>query len=264
MIINKAHDFGFVHIPKCAGSTIRQQLRAQDDLKEKFYYSITLPGLGRINGNHVRLPVLEAYFPDDLEALRAVTSYAITREPMERFLSGVSQYLRARGDEPAELSENELQRVTAEIIQRLTADATKDDFDLTVFFPQVDYVFLNGERVVNHLYTMENIDQLFDAIETRHNLTLLRDKVWNPTVTYKIPQMSGGLKRLKDVAQRYLPMKAYVALRELGIRTLTTKGVPKLHDTLSSDAQVRAFVSEHYAQDAQLYREACKQQNNGP
>ena len=93
MIINRQHDFGFVHIAKCAGSTIRQQLRGIDDAQGRFYRSIEHPVLGWINGNHIPLSVLQEHFPQDLAALRAVRSYTLTRDPMDRFISGVSQLL---------------------------------------------------------------------------------------------------------------------------------------------------------------------------
>jgi hypothetical protein len=253
MIINKTHNFGFIHIPKCAGSTIRQQLRDRDDLGGRFYHTMTLPDLGRINGNHVPLNVLAAHFPEELAALRAVTSYAILRDPMDRFVSGISQYLRAHVREPAEMTPVEIATQTSRIIEAIRRDTGQTEIRNTIFYRQYTYVELEGERVIDHLFAMPDMAALFDRIETQHGLVLIRDKVWNPTVTYRVPQMSGPLKRLKTLAQRHLPMKTYVALREVGMQAFTTKGVAKLSTQLEGSAEVQAFVAEHYRADAELY-----------
>ncbi|MFT6073168.1 MAG: hypothetical protein ACI80I_003225 [Akkermansiaceae bacterium] len=255
MIINKVHDFGFVHIPKCAGSTVRQQLRDRDDLNERFYHTIQVPDFTKINGNHTQLSVLKQYFPDDFDALRAVTSYAITRDPLERFVSSVAQYLRSTGVDPGSMRPAEILQNTRDIITALRAPAQDHVIRHTIFFPQVDYVYLEGEKIVDHVYTIEHMDAFFDRLETQHDLHLIRDKKWNPTVTYRMPAMSGRVQSAKKLAQKYLPMKAYVSLREVGLRMLTTPGAPKLEQTLHNDAGVRAFVAEHYAADWQLYRD---------
>lgn len=254
MIISKRHDFGFVHIPKCAGSTIRQQLRELDDLGGKFYHTMTVPGFGRINGNHVLLTVLERYFPEDLAALRAVTSYAILREPEDRFISAVAQYLRANVREPSELSAKEILAETGRIIASLRDDPEQRVMRNVIFYRQTDYVYLHGERVIDHLYTMDDLAPLFDRLEARHGLKLERDTVWNPTVTYRIPGSSGGIKRAKDVARRMLPVRTYTAVRDMGVRLLTTRGVAQLDAALKGSAEVQDFVAMHYAEDAALYR----------
>jgi hypothetical protein len=254
MIISKSHDFGFVHIPKCAGSTIRQQLRELDDLGGRFYHTMTLPELGRINGNHVLLKVLERHFADDLAALREVTSYAILREPQERFISAVAQYLRSNVREPSELSEREILAETGKIMAALRADPDQRVARNTIFYRQADYVYLHGERVIDHLYPMDDLAPLFDRLEARHGLSLERDTVWNPTVTYRIPGSSGGIKRVKDVARRMLPTRAYGSVRDLGVRLLTKRGVAQLDAALLGSAEVREFIATHYAGDIALYR----------
>ena len=253
MIISKAHDFGFVHIPKCAGSTIRQQLRDLDDMEGRFYHTMTLPDLGRINANHILLSVLERHFPEDLARLRDVTSYAILCEPMDRFKSAVAQHLRAHVREAAEIPEAEIRAQTDEIIAALRADPDQREIRNTIFYRQSDYVFLHGERIIDHLYPMDGMGPLFDRIADVHGLTIERDRVWNPTVTYRVPGSSRGLKRLKDSARKVLPTRAYAAVRDLGVKVFTTKGVPKLDNVLDGSAAVRDFVADHYAADIALY-----------
>lgn len=254
MIISKSHDFGFVHIPKCAGSTIRQQLRDLDDLGGKFYHTMTLPDLGRINANHVLLKVLERHFPEDLAALREVTSYAILREPHERFISAVAQHLRAHVKEPSELSQADLRVEIDKIMASLSGDPDQKVIRNTIFYRQADYVYLDGVQVIDRLYTMDNLDPLFDRLETEHGLPLDRGAVWNPTVSYRIPGSSGGIKRIKDMAKQLLPVRSYAAMRDLGVRLLTTQGVPELETTLRNDPKVQDFIASHYHDDIALYQ----------
>lgn len=254
MIINRAHDFGFVHIAKCAGSTIRQQLREIDDLGGRFYHTMQVERLGLINGNHIPLRWLADHFPDDFAALRAVQSYTITREPMDRFISAVAQWLRALDKEPGDLSSREILEEADTITTCL--GSTKSEFPgilYSIFFRQIDYVRLDGEQILTRVFPMENLDALFNLLETRHGLTLIRDKVWNPTVTYRHPALSGPLKRIKNTAKAMLPMKSYVALRELGVKAFTTKGAPKLTETLMGSSAITAFVADYYREDAALH-----------
>lgn len=255
MIINAAHDFGFVHIPKCAGSTIRQQLREEDDLDGKFYHTMTLPDIGRINGNHVPLDLLESHFSEDLARLRAVTSYAIVRDPTKRFVSTVAQYLRSHVREPAELSVQEILTETNRIITAVGKDTTRSVISNTIFYRQVDYVYLREEKIIEHIYAMENIQGLQEHITAHHGLTLQANKVWNPTVTYRVSGISGALKRANGLARRMLPKRAHVALRDLGIKAMTTKGVPALETALLESTEVRSFIAEHYATDQALFDE---------
>ncbi|GHF71700.1 sulfotransferase family 2 domain-containing protein [Seohaeicola zhoushanensis] len=260
MIINAAHDFGFVHIPKCAGSTIRQQLREQDDLGGKFYHTMTLPEIGRINGNHVPLYLLDSHFPDDMARLRAVTSYAIVREPLDRFVSAVAQYMRSHISEPAELTTDQILAETDRIISSVQADSEQREIRNTIFFRQVDYVYLGDEKIIDHVYAMEHLKALIARIAERHGLELRGDSTWNPTVTYRVSGLSQTLKRLNSMSRQVLPQTAYVALRDLGIRTLTKKGVPALETALRQSREVRAFVAEHYAADYELHRKAAATQ----
>lgn len=256
MIISKAHDFAFVHIAKCAGSTIRQQLRDKDDLGERFYRSIQHPELGRINANHLPMDILAHHFPEEFQALRSVTSYTVLREPMDRFISGVAQYIRDTGKEPGDLSPAEIATTAQGIIAYMQATPGFPDYAHALFIPQSAYLSYKGQRVVTHAFAMETLRSLFDRMEHEHGLTLIRDRVWNQTVTYKVPAMAAPLKAAKDVAQKVLPVKAYAQAREWGMQLFTTKGVPKINETLEADNQVRDFVGQFYAEDQRLHHTA--------
>ena len=216
-----------------------------------------LPDLGQINANHTPLAVLERHLPEVLAQLNAVTSYAIVREPHARFRSGVAQYLRDYVGEPGELSEQQLLSEVQKIMGSITADPEQRDMRNTVFFRQIDYIYLNGQKAVDHVYAMTDMAAIFEKMATQHNLVLERDQVWNPTVTYRFSGSSGGLKRLKDLSRQVLPTRAYAAVRDVGIKLFTTKGAPKLEDTLANTPEVADFVTSYYAADLILYQAVC-------
>ena len=210
------------------------------------------------SANHLPLHVLERYFPEEFGALQSVTSYTLLREPMDRFISGISQLARGTGKQPGEMSADAI-RATADGVMDYLATAPRfPDFRHTLFIRQADYIDLDGQRVIDHAYPTEAIEQLMSRLEADHGLTLMRDTVWNPTVTYRLPAMAGGLKRLKKTAQKTLPLGAYVRLRDIGLRLFTSKGAPNLTDTLLSDARTKDFVAEFYAGDIALHRAALE------
>lgn len=256
MIISTERNFGFVHIPKCAGSTIKRQLLDLHDIKDRFSSARKHAELGKINRNHLPLYILDHHFPEALAALRAVTSYTLLRDPMDRFISGVAQFARDRGREPGEMTPKALRMTAHGIVNYMEATSGFPDIAYTLFIRQSDYVSLHGMRVIDHTYPVEAIDELMDRLEREHGVKLLRGRIWNPTVTYRVPAMVGGLKRLKSTAQKVLPVATYAHVRDLGIKLFTTKGAPNLTETLRSDDKVRNFVDNFYAEDIALHQAA--------
>lgn len=257
MIVNAAHDFGFVHIAKCAGSTIRQQLRDKDDFGGRFYHTMEIEGLGRVNGNHLPLYVLEQHFPDALAALRGVTSYTVVRDPLDRFASAMAQRLRgALGKEPGAMTRTEIAAEIDRVIDYMGEARGLPEGNFILFTPQVDYVELDGARVIDRVVPIERMDLLFDPLEMVHGLPIERDAVWNPTVTYRDPRLEGPVKRLRKIAKRNLPIRQYTALRDFAVGLFTTKGAAALEEVVSSSPRVTAFVQERYARDAALHRDA--------
>lgn len=256
MIISTERHFGFVHIPKCAGSTIKRQLLGLHDIEDRFSGSMRHPELGRINANHLPLHILDRHFPQAFGALLEVTSYTLLRDPMDRFISGVAQFVRGEGREPGEMKPEALRRTAHGIMDYMESTPGLPDMGHMLFIRQADYISLRGTRVIDHAYPVEAIDDLMDRLEQEHGVKLLRGRVWNPTVTYRVPAMADGLKRLKSTAQKVLPVTVYAHVRDIGIRLFTTKGAPNLTGTLRNDARVRSFVDSFYAEDIALHRAA--------
>lgn len=257
MIINRQRNFGFVHIPKCAGSTIRHQLRPFDDADGRFYRSIEHPVLGRINGNHIPLAVLAEHFPEDFAALTTVQAYAITRDPVARFRSSLAQWLRDDGREPAETEPAAILSAAEAVVGYLESDPAIIDARHILFARQVDFTDLDGRRIVSGLYPLDRLGDFFDVLAKRHDLRLNRESVWNPTVTYKVPKAAAkGLKSAKDLARALLPTGAYAALRDLGVRLFTIRGAPGLDQALERSSRIGDFIAAYYHDDFRLHQAA--------
>src|ERR1700744_524201 len=94
MIISDPHRFVFVHVPKCAGTSVRRALRAIDTSDGQFWRIGEHPEMGAVHFAHLTLPDLARYFPETLAKIRDYQSMAIIRDPRDRFFSAIFQRLR--------------------------------------------------------------------------------------------------------------------------------------------------------------------------
>lgn len=255
MIISRAKNFGFVHVPKCAGSTIRWPMKDEDDFDGFFFGSAPVADLGQVNLNHLPMAWLREYFPQAYSALQDVESYSIVRDPMDRFISAVAQRARALEKDPGSLRRKDILGLTEESIAYVRSLEGFPDAKRIYFAPQHSFIFAGKEQGVTHIWPVERMPQLLNRLETNHQIVLKRNQTWNPTVTYRQSWMAAPLKNLKDVAKKSLPTRQYAFLRDAAVRVFTTKGAPLLEDTIRNDNKISAFVKDYYAQDAELHRE---------
>src|SRR5690554_2986132 len=100
MIINDAHQFVFIHIPKCAGTAVRVRLGEFDSSGGAFSISKGFhTEIGELDMAHIPLPVLKRFFPEPYEKVRTYESFAIVRDPFQRFSSSLFQRLMMFGAE---------------------------------------------------------------------------------------------------------------------------------------------------------------------
>ena len=109
MIISDRHRFAFVHIPKCAGTSVRKALRPIDARDSIFDGMGTHPHMGMVNYAHFTLDDLSCHFPDQYRKVAEYRSVAIVRDPVDRFFSAIFQRLR-------EFKGYEQSRITAKVI----------------------------------------------------------------------------------------------------------------------------------------------------
>jgi hypothetical protein len=88
MIISDRHHFVFAHIPKCAGTSVRDALQHLDD-RDGFYTGRVdqHPTLGLLDYVHIPLFNLRDHFRSEFEKAGDYWSFAVVRDPFGRFPS---------------------------------------------------------------------------------------------------------------------------------------------------------------------------------
>lgn len=254
MILLSQANFGMMHIPKCAGSSLRAQFREGNELERDFLGTREVPGYGPMVGHHLPLAILQECYPDVIERLSRVRRYAIIREPGDRFRSAMSQWIRTALDkEPSQMRPSEIADEAFRVIDLLNGPGPRSRIESVVFFPQADYVFLNGDRFIDNLYRFEALDVLARDLAERHGLQFRPESAWNQTVTHRVPGLTSQIKSLPHVASTRPPRGAYVALRDVAVKVLARKGTPALTEGLATNRDVEAFLKHYYAQDFDLY-----------
>lgn len=95
MLISDSHKFAFIHIPKCAGTTVRKSLLKFDTRNNFYWMHNTLEGFGLqgekttidFDKSHLTLNVLKYYYEDDFKLLNEYTTFAFSRNPVTRLVS---------------------------------------------------------------------------------------------------------------------------------------------------------------------------------
>ena len=166
MIISDRYRFVFIHIPKCAGSFVRRQLLPYDDTDGRFSGKREQkPVLGVWDYAHIPLSILRQYFPSDFERVQTHNSFAVIRNPFERFPSSIAQRLKQFGGTPLHtLGPKEIEREVESTISYLSQSAEITDASYVHFTRQSEYLELNDKRIVRNLYSTDTIDQMLHDI----------------------------------------------------------------------------------------------------
>lgn len=278
MIINSDREFAFVHIPKCAGTSVREVLLKFDQREAEYTANFAnqtgleevfdLPGFGPIKYNHLNLPAMAKILPAELDRLLAYRTITVIRDPYPRFISALSERSKlVSGANITVHSNAEILADTRRVMAALPDVARSGGaypLELTTFQRQVDYIFLDGTCVLSRVYRIDQLTEFFsDAIErlgldddpadlagVRANETLAH----GPPATRLIEAVfDRSIRAIRGVLpegfrKRYLPRQ----VRNRVSRKLHPSGQAKLA-WLLEESEVRAFIEDHYAEDLALW-----------
>jgi len=93
VVISDTERFVFIHVPKCAGTTIRGSLRRYDTRNNYYWDHHSLPGSKasspalEIDKAHLPLAILRSLYPNDFSLLSKYTTFAVSRHPRTRLVS---------------------------------------------------------------------------------------------------------------------------------------------------------------------------------
>lgn len=178
MIISENFNIAFVHIPKCAGTTLRFQLRRIDTTGNFFWQRKAAPDGTLLDHHHLTLAQLADHYPESFAKLQKAESFALIRNPAERFASATMQYMRSvRGLSLDRLTLDGIGQEMRALARRFNAHGPPvDDPRMVHFTPQTAFVFHQGQQVVKHLHPVERIDDLCGALVARTGVALSAER----------------------------------------------------------------------------------------
>lgn len=256
MILSDSHRFVFIHVPKCAGTSVRNAVLSFHDADSRFLKLVERhPELGEIDYRHLPLSLLRDLDPEAFGKLKEYESYALLRDPYQRFQSAMSQRAKMYlGKEFAQLSDDEIRAETEKVVAYLRSDPAVISPEYVHFSRQSDFVGINGERLVRNLYPVEHLDLFVQALTRQIGLASLEIGHANKTTVFRHPQLKRVMYGGSALARRVLPSPVHEALRVSARRVLMKSGGTQPHPVLSEPV-FQDFIRDYYAEDIALHRD---------
>jgi hypothetical protein len=257
MIISPRNGFVFVHVPKCAGTSIRTQIAACDPEHIAMAQPGRHPVLGPIDYGHVPLRQLRQHFPGEYAHLERLTAFAVIRDPLPRFGSSLRQLLWRYEQTPMTLIPPEtLRSRTLEIIDRIRAEIDAPSQQTIFFARQSDFVFDGDRRLVDHLVPIEEVGALIAYLSKKTGTPMDAGRRSNQNVDLRAKWVGPVAFRVNGFLRRRLPLGLHSRLKDMALGVLASKRSAAETSGILDMPEVRAFVADAYACDAELYDRA--------
>ena len=148
MLISDRFQTVFIHIPKCAGTSVREMLVRADPEAERHWGWRWMPRHQRYgDGAHTTLLDLP---PHLLEKVGKYTVIALVRDPWERFLSAVDQHFMQH--------KYRNRKSVAEVLREIDSIRIRYDVSYIHFCPQHFFTHIANKQLVDHLLHLEDPD----------------------------------------------------------------------------------------------------------
>jgi len=264
MIISNTHRFVFIHIPKCAGTTVRQPLSKFNDWGEAGPpWQINDPVLGAIDYGHMPLYTLRDHFEEEFKTVTDYWSFAMVRNPFARFASSVSQRLKMYSNQPIHRSNlDDIRKAIDESIDYLSQQPRSNHRlppEYIHFQKQIDYIELDGEQIVDSLYTVDDVDKLLEEVGQRVGRSLGQSNQAGgvqPRANQSIVFRNDLLRWVIETA-RPLSNKVSRLLPE-GVKQWVRDQIyiprdQRMKNLFTAD-YIQDFIRDYYAEDIALYK----------
>lgn len=266
MIINDPHGFVFVHIPKCAGTSVRMHLSRFDTTDGTFTVSKRFhPEIGNLDMAHIPLSILKEYFPDIYKKVCTYEAFAIVRDPYQRFTSSLFQRLTMYGEESARnLSVKALESATDEAIAflELNADVSVMPHEFIHFQPQHTYVQCDGQQIVQHIFDISDLAKFYTDAGARLGTTIEK-------IETLAAERIGAAKFYRSPASRVAGQLLTPSIRRAIISVLPKRSVRAASKLLYEDKDTRFhkiahsprvinFIETFYAEDIALHQSVSR------
>jgi len=259
MIICPTHNFTFVHIPKCAGTSIRRQIVGCDPDHIELGRVGRHPILGTIDYGHIPLDQLREHFPEYYSSVRDLDAFAVVRDPLTRLGSALRQVLwQYEKRHMTLIPEDELREKTLRILDRVAAEIDAPSHPMIFFMRQGRFVFDEGRQVTRNLIPLELVPDFIGYLSRRTGVPMETETRANQNVDLKIKGQVGELAfRANHLLWTVLPAGAHARIKNMALRVLSSERSAAEAVGVLDLPEVHGFVTEYYAHDMALY-EALK------
>lgn len=256
MIISHHHQIIFLHIPKCGGTSIRNVLRPlhDDDPIWDVVGWRPHPVLGRIAYGHLPLYALREHFPQLFQCLLNYHCFAIVRDPKIRFVSSLSEYTRViKKKNTADLEPRHFVAAAGHVCNYLSQKEKISDHSYVHFERQVNYIKLDGQKVVGNLYEINDIQSMIrdissfsgEKLQKEVGATVNRSEIINSGfVKYVADKLRPNLGALKEI----MPPSIIRLIRSSIYTPIKSNDIWK-----SLPEDIKSFVLEYYDEDQGVY-----------
>lgn len=166
MIISETKSFAFIHVPKCAGTSIRNSLFPYDTRNNYFWLHYNIPGASETCANlaidkaHMPLAILKNLYPNDFRLLSELTTFAASRHPLKRLISAFfeprKELLELAASEKSHECIAQIQDTFNQYISCLTTEANFLDHRFTHATPQTFYHIYKGKVMTDATIKLED------------------------------------------------------------------------------------------------------------
>lgn len=271
MLFVPDRNLAFLHIPKNAGQAVRKAIAAaapisyasfaadlnvsEAEAERLMEAGVDVPGIGRVQPEHLPLPFLKSHFPQSFGVLAASHSFIFARPPRDRFLSALLQRLREyRGAGAIRADERIVAKEAEHVCQWLAGREVFCNMEYIHFSRQIDYAELEGHRIVSAVFPLERTDlamawvkaQTGLEIEVAHVHARREPKSWARSI-----QPAARL-----IGRRLIPHKIRQAIYPLWMNSGIFANAASRYGQVDLGTEVESFIKAYYAPDARLYAEA--------
>jgi hypothetical protein len=228
-----------------------------NDIEDEFSGGVhNHPTLGKIDQYHLPLATLKQYFPDVFKRVESYHSYALLRNPFERFPSSVAQRIKQYREMPLHrISPGELAQEVESIIRRLSSCEENLDPDYAHFSRQSDYVEIDGEPVVDYLFAAADVDIMLSEIAKLVGQELSLEEP-GPSVNQADVYRRESLRQVFEAVRPLVagtPLKLVPRWLQHYIRQIIYTPAKERMPPIFQSARITDFVSEYYCRDIELF-----------
>ena len=255
VIISDKHRFAFIHIPKCAGSTVRTQLAGIDSYNGKFSEEGPHEHLGYTSWRHFPLQTLRDHFPEEFRKVMEYDSVAVVREPHERFASAIIQHIRDLKIPQSQISVRQAVAETAGIIEQLKKKPQSLEAAYSPFLPQASFTSLNHKVLLKYLFLLDQMAEFADFVRMKTGICFRAGGRENQSAIPRFAIVKEMQRILRPVYLHLLPRSARYNLGKAAISFgLYKKATKEFSQELFENHEIRNFVDDYYADDMILFQ----------